>query len=149
MDGGDQTEPPQVSEGGVFFRKAFFFSQIFVKLKLNCFLVESCEEKLRPAVGEMRVAGPPRLATAAALPSLGAAPPLSGPGDVNPTACDSKKKPKEGEKTEQYSPGTQSLLTSPLFRPCECEASGSVAHCSPLDGRCHCRTNVEGQSCSR
>ena len=34
-------------------------------------------------------------------------------------------------------------------RPCECDPSGTVDHCSPLDGRCLCKTNVEGHSCDR
>ncbi|CAB1446978.1 unnamed protein product [Pleuronectes platessa] len=33
--------------------------------------------------------------------------------------------------------------------PCECNPSGTVDVCSPLDGRCHCRSNVEGTSCDR
>lgn len=43
------------------------------------------------------------------------------------------------------------VFTSPLclYRPCECNPSGTVDLCSPLDGRCHCKPNVEGQSCDR
>lgn len=36
-----------------------------------------------------------------------------------------------------------------VCRTCECDPSGSVGDCSPLDGRCHCKDNVEGQSCGR
>lgn len=44
-----------------------------------------------------------------------------------------------------------SIFTSHILfcRPCECDPSGSVDHCSPLDGRCHCKPNVEGQACDR
>lgn len=34
-------------------------------------------------------------------------------------------------------------------RPCECDPGGTVDHCSPLDGRCLCKTNVEGHGCDR
>lgn len=40
-------------------------------------------------------------------------------------------------------------LSHVLRRPCECDPSGSVGDCSPSDGECHCKANVEGQSCSR
>ena len=42
------------------------------------------------------------------------------------------------------------IFTSPsVCRPCECNPSGTVDVCSPLDGRCHCKSNVEGGSCDR
>lgn len=34
-------------------------------------------------------------------------------------------------------------------RLCECDDRGSVGVCSAEDGRCYCKTNVEGQSCNR
>lgn len=101
----------------------------------------------------------PRLITAAAPLSWRDSPVLSGLADVNPNIWDTKGNEKSEKtclssskkKTEHGCPGNtvSSHFLSGLFRPCECEASGSVGDCSPLDGRCYCRTNVEGQSCSR
>lgn len=50
----------------------------------------------------------------------------------------------------KYSAFKSFIFTSLVVcRPCECDPSGSVGDCASLDGRCHCKPNVEGHSCDR
>ncbi|CAM9237898.1 unnamed protein product, partial [Lampetra planeri] len=53
-----------------------------------------------------------------------------------------------GEKCDTCQTGFHSLHPGGC-RTCDCDTSGSVGDCSPLDGCCHCKPNVEGQRCDR